>query len=175
MRGDSFDRRASALGFTLIELLVTLTIASIMMGFAIPAFNDFVQQRRMASDGNQIIAAINYARSEASRRGGIVTIQALDASDSDDEWGPGFCVTADDPGDCNAALAMFTLEGANFTMDALGVLNDEDSMSFNGRGLIQDDLRGEIRLCGADADDDPGRSIQINAIGRAQVTRDNCF
>ena len=171
MRG-AHPKRA---GFTLIELLVALTIAAIMMGFAIPAFTDFVQQRRMASDGNQFIVAVNYARSEAARRGGIVTLQTIDASDSDDEWGPGFCVTANDPGNCNAALAMFTLEGDEFTMDALDLLNDEDSLSFDGRGLIQDGLRGEIRLCGEDANDDPGRSIQINAIGRAQITRDDCF
>ena len=73
-------------GFTLIELLVTLTIAGVMLGFAVPAFNDFVQQRRMAANGNLMISAVNYARSEAARRGVQVTIQAQDASDSADEW-----------------------------------------------------------------------------------------
>ena len=87
----------------------------------------------------------------------------------------GFCVVVDDPGNCNAALSSFVLDGGGVTLNALDLLDDEDSMSFDARGLIQDGLRGEIRLCGADATDDPGRSIQINAIGRAQVTRVDCF
>jgi len=162
-------------GFTLIELLVTLTIAGVMLGYAVPAFNDFVQQRRMAANGNLMISAVNFARSEAARRGVQVTIQAVDAGDNSDEWSAGFCVVVDDPGNCNGALSVFNLDGGGVTLNALDDLDDEDSMSFDSRGLIQDDLRGEIRLCGADATDDPGRSIRINAIGRAQVTRLDCF
>ena len=60
-----------ARGFTVVELLVAMTIASVMMAFAIPAFNDFTQQRRMAANVNQLIGAIGYARSEATRFGGI--------------------------------------------------------------------------------------------------------
>ena len=96
--------RPSIRGFTVVELLVAMTIASVMMAFAIPAFNDFTQQRRMAANVNQLIGAIGYARSEATRFGGIVTLQAEDADDNDNEWGPGFCVTPGDPGDCAAAL-----------------------------------------------------------------------
>ena len=91
-------------GFTLIELMVVISIVAVMMVFALPAFNDFTQQRRMASNVNMFVSAVNLARSEATRRGAQVTVQALDASDVDDEWGPGLCVTLDDPGDCDDPL-----------------------------------------------------------------------
>ncbi len=161
-------------GFTLVELLIALTILSIMMLFAIPAFNEFTQQRRMTTNVNSMIAAINYARSEATRRGGLVTVQANDATDNADEWGPGFCVTANDPGDCNTPLQVFTLNG-NPTIDATNTLDGVDGFSYNGRGLKQDGFTGTLRVCGADADDDPGRVVNINAIGRATVRNLICF
>ncbi|MCR9258647.1 MAG: GspH/FimT family pseudopilin [Pseudomonadaceae bacterium] len=161
-------------GFTIIELLVALTIAAVMMAFALPAFNDFTVQRQMTANVNQFISAISYARSEATRLGGDVSLQAEDASDDENEWGPGFCVTAGDPGDCNNPLRVFRLEGT-VTLNAEGVMDDEPTMTFNSRGLLQDDLAGTIELCGVDADDDPGRLVTINALGRANVERDVCF
>ncbi|MEM9620953.1 MAG: GspH/FimT family pseudopilin [Pseudomonadota bacterium] len=161
-------------GFTLVELLIALTILSIMMLFAVPAFNDFTQQRRMTTNVNSLVAAINYARSEATRRGGLVTVQANDATDANDEWGAGFCVTADDPGDCTNPLQVFALNGTP-TFDATGTLDSVDGFSYDGRGLKQDGFTGTLRLCGADATDDPGRVISINVIGRATVRQLVCF
>ncbi|MEM7097114.1 MAG: GspH/FimT family pseudopilin [Pseudomonadota bacterium] len=161
-------------GFTLVELMIALTILSVMMAFAVPAFNDFTNQRRMISDVNGLVSAINLARSEAGRRAAEVTVQAVDASDSNDEWGPGYCVTVGDPGDCAASIRTFTLEG-NFTFDATADLDGLDSITYTSRGLSEDENTGTIRLCGADADDDPGRVISINAIGRTTVRNLVCF
>ena len=163
-------------GFTLIELLIVLTIAGVMMGYAIPAFNDFSAQRRMTSNINLLVSAVNYARNEAVRNGGQFTVQAIDASDGSNEWGPGFCVTAGDPGDCNAALVRFAPEGGDdITFDAVDNLDGEDSWSFNSRGLITGGLTGQVRICGVDTDDDPGRILRISAVGRASVGELICY
>ncbi len=167
-------KRNSQTGFTIIELMVALVIASIMMVFALPAFNDFVQQRRMAANVNLLVAGITYARSEATRLGATVTLQTLDSTDNDNEWGPGFCVTAGDPGNCNAALRTFTLEGTG-TFDGMGGFQNGDALSFNSRGLLQGGVAGFMELCGEDADDDPGRVVNINAIGRPSVVPMTCF
>ena len=161
-------------GFTIIELMVALTIAAVMLAFAIPAFNDFTVQRRMAANANLMIGAIAYARSEATRLGTDVTIQSFDASDGDNEWGPGFCVTQNDPGNCAAPLRVFDVEG-QVTYDGTNILNNVDAFTFNSRGLLQGNLQGVLQLCGQDADDDPGRSININALGRANITQLVCF
>ena len=163
-----------AKGFTIIELMVALTIAATMMAFAIPAFNDFTTQRRMAANVNAMIGAINYARSEAARLGATVTVQSMDASEAANEWGEGFCIQVGDPGHCNDALRRFQIEG-DVTLNALGGLNGVDSMSFNSRGLLQGGLLGSMQLCGQDTDDDPGRTININAIGRANIVDLTCF
>jgi prepilin-type N-terminal cleavage/methylation domain-containing protein len=161
-------------GFSMIELMVALTIASVMLLYGLPAFNDFTTQRRMAANGNALIAAMNYARSEATRLGGTVSLRAVNAGDSDNEWGPGFCVTPGTPANCNAAIANFTIDGAA-TLNAINGLNNQAMISYNSRGLILGGLTGSFQLCGSDADDDPGRVVNVNAIGRASVRELVCF
>ena len=154
--------------------MVALSIAAVMMVYAIPAFRDFTVQREMAANVNGLIGAINYARSEAVRLGGTVSVQAQNAADGDNEWGPGFCVTVGDPGDCNNPLKVFAVDG-NATFDAIDGLNDEETLSFNSRGMLRGGLLGSVELCGVDADEDPGRVVTINAVGRATVNNLVCF
>ncbi len=162
-------------GITLIELMVALAIAGVMMMFAVPAFNDFTAQRQMSSAVNLVVSGINYARSEAARQGQNVTLQAVDAADDDNEWGPGFCVTLGDPGNCNTPLTMFE-PPANVTIDATSAgLDGQDGLTFNSRGMFIGGAANQIAICGADADSDPGREVRISAIGRASTQTLVCF
>lgn len=55
-------------GFTLIELLVTLMIATIIAVMAVPAFAGFLARQQLASDVNEIISVLSFARSEAIKQ-----------------------------------------------------------------------------------------------------------
>lgn len=61
-------------GFTLIELLVTISIAVIMMTLAVPSFMDFLTRNRLVTYNNDLVASLNFARSEAIRRGTTVSV-----------------------------------------------------------------------------------------------------
>jgi len=61
-------------GFTLIELLVTLSIAAIMLTLAIPSFRDIILDNRLASQTNDLVLALTYAKSEAINRSLPVTV-----------------------------------------------------------------------------------------------------
>ncbi len=79
-------------GITIIEIMVTLAIAAVLIGLAVPAFNGFVAQRALTAQVNDFLVAVQYARSEAGRRGTYVSVQALNAANAANEWGPGWCV-----------------------------------------------------------------------------------
>lgn len=61
-------------GFTLIELLVTLAIAGLLATIVAPSMSTFMARARLASDVNQVVSALNMARSEAIKRHQNVTI-----------------------------------------------------------------------------------------------------
>lgn len=83
-------------GLTLIELLVTLSIAVILVTIAVPSFQDFFRRNRVDSAASDFMAALNYARSEAIRRGVNVSI-CKSANGTSCNTSP--CV-ADDPKHC---------------------------------------------------------------------------
>jgi len=52
-------------GFTVFELVITMSIAAILMGLAVPAMRNFMQEQQDASSAGALITGLNYARSEA--------------------------------------------------------------------------------------------------------------
>jgi type IV fimbrial biogenesis protein FimT len=55
-------------GFTFIELLTTLTIVSILAAIAVPNMRTFLQNNRLATSGNNLLHALQIARTEAIKR-----------------------------------------------------------------------------------------------------------
>jgi prepilin-type N-terminal cleavage/methylation domain-containing protein len=161
-------------GFTVVELMVTLAIAAVLFGYAIPAFDGLMNQRTATARINQLVLAVNYARSEATKLGGVVSIQSMDASDDANEWGVGYCVVAGNPGDCDAPVLQRFDPLNGMTFDALGALDSIGTLSFNSRGLLTGAAAGEIQLCSTDVTEDPGRSLFINLIGRASTSELVC-
>ncbi len=160
-------------GFTIVELMVSLAVAAILIGFALPAFTDFIDQRRMASRANDFVMAVTYARSEATRLGGVVSVQAA-GGNGGNEWGEGYCVVAGTPGNC-AGTVLRRFEGFDdATFDATGGLHNQYTLSFNGRGMLTLGLPGDIELCSTDDSEDPGRVINLSAIGRPDVEEHTC-
>jgi type IV fimbrial biogenesis protein FimT len=158
-------------GFTIVELMVSLAVAAILIGFALPAFNEFIDQRRMAARINDFVLAINYARSEAARRGGQVSVQAA-APTADNEWGGGYCVVDGNPGNCAGVVLRQFDPMDDATLDAVP---NRAVLTFNARGMLVAGGAGAFRLCSTDADIDPGRVVNITFIGRPDVEELECF
>ncbi len=87
-------------GFTLVELLVTISIAAILLALAIPSFTETIANNRLSSNANELVTALNFARSEAVKRGLQVTI--LHKGSTNQQWEEGWDIFVDNDG--NGAL-----------------------------------------------------------------------
>jgi len=65
-----------------MELMLTLVIAATLMGVAVPAFRGVINSNRVLTQSNDIVAALNLARSEAITRNATITVCAADNATS---------------------------------------------------------------------------------------------
>ena len=164
-------------GMTLIELLVTLAIIGIALGTAVPSFNAMIARNRLATQTNDVLLAVNMARSEALKVGGTVSLQAVQADDfSDDDALPactasnefclGWCIAEGNPGDCSGTIVR-RFEAPTTTM-RINSVEDVSSIQINGIGGLTNLGGGTVRqfdLCDSNGN---GRRVLINLIGRSK-------
>lgn len=89
-------------GFTLVELLVTLAIGAILLAIAVPGYAFLINAGRLTAVTNDLVSALQLARSEAIKRGMRVTVcktsnatAATPACDATASWQQGWLVFAD--------------------------------------------------------------------------------
>jgi type IV fimbrial biogenesis protein FimT len=86
-------------GFTLVELLVTLVVVSILLAAGAPAFQDFIKNNRVTGQTNDLVSAIQLARSEALKRGVDTVVCASKdqktCTNDKDTWVDGWIVFSD--------------------------------------------------------------------------------
>ncbi len=94
--------RIAASGFTLIELLVTVAMMVIVLTLGVPSFKELIQNNRLTAATNELVTALNLARSEAIKRGRRVTVcKSADGSTctNSGDWKQGWIVFTDLDGD----------------------------------------------------------------------------
>lgn len=181
MRGNLLQ----CLGFTLTELMVTVAIIGIIASLGVPSFQAVLQQNRASSTANELIAALNMARSEAIKRGQIVslckssTISDEEPSCSEDTtWSSGWIVFVDADGDgsvddSDTRLKIGHASGNNTTLQETG---DGESayISYLPNGFIRwsdpDSADATLEICAGSAK----RTIDIGASGRVHITKGTC-
>lgn len=85
-------------GFTLIELMVAVSVLAIVLGIGVPGFQELIQNNRITTQANEFVAALNFARSEAIKRGIRITLcRSSDGSNCSDSgnWDQGWIVFVD--------------------------------------------------------------------------------
>jgi len=55
--------------------MITLTIAGILLMFAIPAMDELIRSNRLTTEANQFVTALHTARAEAARLRGLVSLR----------------------------------------------------------------------------------------------------
>src|ERR1043165_1245229 len=87
-------------GFTLIELMLGITVLAILLGIGVPSFNEMIRNNRLVEQSNELVAVLNYARSESLTRG--IRVSACPANGNvcsgGTDWNTGILVFTDDTG-----------------------------------------------------------------------------
>lgn len=85
-------------GFTLIELMIGIAILAIVLGLGVPSFMNTIERNRITTATNDLVMALQMARSEAIKRRTDVTVcrrnAAGNACDNGANWAGGWLVTA---------------------------------------------------------------------------------
>lgn len=90
------------IGFTLVELMITLAVAAIVVTAGVPSFMSMIASNRVTAASNEMVTALNLAKSEAIRSGqNTVLCKSADGSSCDDKkaWGDGWLLFNDANGD----------------------------------------------------------------------------
>ena len=158
-------------GVTLIELLVTLSIAVILMAIAVPGFQDFFRRNRIDSSVSELMGALNYARSEAIRRGVRVSICRSGTGancTTTQPWQEGWIVFTN-PNDDNNVDAGEEIMRVHHALPAGVTLNTDftNRITYQPDGRITNSVGGSFFLCHGGTTD--ARRIVVIGTGRARV------
>ena len=132
---------APAAGFTLMELMMTIAVLAILTTLAVPAFTQFIQNNRLAGQANEVVASLQFARTEALKRGSWAELCASsDQASCSGTMGDGWIVQVDpatlEPDETNP-LRVWPSPG-----DKIAIAAVENSARFLGSGCLDHDKNG---------------------------------
>lgn len=174
----------SCRGFTLIELIVTISIVAILAALAFPSFGTSMRNSRVTTQTNDLLTAINLARSEAITRTRGISVCAADTSagvpavcGDETEWAKGWVVFMDDTA---AAAAPAAIPAANLLRTWVAaakttITTDTNFLRFSSRG--ESVLPAEVNMTIVPSDACTGqqqRIINIKPMGRPDSKRADC-
>jgi type IV fimbrial biogenesis protein FimT len=156
------------LGFTLIELMTALLVLAILIAIAIPSYRSVTKSANITSASGEILSVLQFARTEAIRRGKSIRLDATSGSDATNELGSGFTVYFDANSDsalsAGEALRQVSAVPAGVTVDSV---NGFTAFVFSPRGeLNQADT---WRICD-DRTGETGRQITLLVSGLIQMS-----
>jgi type IV fimbrial biogenesis protein FimT len=131
-------------GFNTIELMVTVSILAVLMALAMPSFIPLLESWRVRQATEQLQSTLNYARSEAIKRGGQVAIQKLPnntngctSASTKTDWDCGWIVCHDINGNGKCANAEPVLQRVDAPARVqISRTGGSDSIKINRWGLV---------------------------------------
>jgi len=179
-------KRKQYLGFTLIELLVAMAVFAILVTVGVPAMKSFMRDNRLVSQTNELVGALNAARSEAVRRGVNVTVcSSTDEAtcSGTNSWATGWIAFADLDGNIaiNGSDAMIRVHGPvgggntitsqGFDVTTATAVNTS-YVQYNSRGNING-LPQTFAICDTQPGNDKrARGVNVLPMGVVALAKD---
>jgi type IV fimbrial biogenesis protein FimT len=168
-------------GFTLVELLVTMAVGAILLAIAIPGYAFLVNSSKLAAVTNELVFALQLARSEAVKRGQLVTVcksaSALNPAPSctsTGQWQQGWVVFVDsgDRGVVDSGDTVIHAYGGNQNV-VITAINFSKFVSYlpTGRSKGSSKLPNDtMRICL----EEHARKVIVNDLGRVRLESAAC-
>jgi type IV fimbrial biogenesis protein FimT len=169
-------------GFSAIELLVVLAIGAILLGIAVPGYAFLANSSRLAAATNDLVSAIQLARSEAIKRGMRVTVcksnsvlSPTPSCDTAATWQQGWLVFVDDGtrGVIDSGDTLLHVHGSVAASVSISASNFNRYISYLPSGVSQGPNNlgtGSLNVCVGGTQ----RRIIVNQIGRPRLEPDIC-
>lgn len=159
-------------GFTLVELMVTLVILAILLSIAAPSFRDVIQNNRTQTISTDLLSALQYARSEAVKRGAKVDVcrRNGDACANAVDWGNGWLVKVSGAG--GAVLRVWEAVDGQDT-----VTGPNETLTYRPNGLLTKENNAAdsvFTVAFANCTGHTQYTISLTATGRATRTKGTC-
>lgn len=116
-------------GFTFLELITVLAILAVLLSWGVPSLTHSIRNNSVLAQGNELIAILHLAKSEALRRNTDVRI---DFTSSADGWG----ATIDDPAE-EADVEGCVPGQLRCVNHTSATLTSVAELNFNNRGYIR--------------------------------------
>jgi type IV fimbrial biogenesis protein FimT len=175
-------------GFSLQELMLAIAIFGILSAFGVPGYIGYVRNGELSNSTTSLFADMYFARSEAIKRKQKVTLCRSGDSMADNPvcgganntWSDGWIVFVDIDGaaniyDGNDVLLKVGAPPSN-NVEIVSNGNADQYIEYNTDGSLNINLAPSVYAVCADYDqdgnydEDRGREIRINPIGRPVIT-----
>lgn len=162
----------------MIELMVVLSIAAILASLAVPSFRSVIQNNRLTTQANELAGTLNFARSEAIKRGGRVTVCASTnqaTCTSGTAWGGGWIAFADINGNSTFDVGTDTLLRVRGTLEGGSTLaGTATALQYRPNGFLNAGAAVAYTLTTPGCTGNEKRIINVAITGRLGVVRATC-
>jgi type IV fimbrial biogenesis protein FimT len=168
--------KATARGYTLIEAMVVVALLGILGAVAAPPFVSMMQRHRAAAEINRLISDLQFARSEAIKRGlpvGLCTSSNSTTCLGTPNWHSGWIVFVDldKSGTLDPAEVLLRVRPTWNNGDSLIAPADMTAVTFGRDGFVTSLPAGTVTLPlrTAAAHGDISRCLTLNRVGHHKV------
>lgn len=177
--------RRGARGVTLVELMVTLAVLVILVAVGAPELSRFIAQRGVVAQADTVIADLQFARSEAMKRGLPVTL-CLSANPTattpscaaaSKDWSTGWIIFVDRLAAAGAYQEKEELLRVQqgIRSGAFGPKDDHSVITFNAMGMTPGNkLSFKVTPRGGSTDQHMNRCVVLTAQGRVRSEAGSC-
>lgn len=169
-------------GFTLMELLVTVSIVAILAAIGIPSLTETIKSNRITAQVNEFVLALNFARSEAIKRG--VRVSLCKTSDTmtcirdgaGSNWEQGWIIFTnqdnDNINDGGSETILKVQDSVQAQITIIGNGNIDDMISYKPDGMIVNG--GSITVCDDRVEEEGKRIVITPVTGRTRIEKVTC-